>query len=269
MAARTKDYTKGWQRGKRWIVGSGAIAILGLSATVAAAQVTFPPATPSSGSVRSYPSRDNSIPLPPNPSIIPSEDFTPSPIPALTPPPATAFPQQVYRVEIMGSDPFLLSQVQSIAPDAFARQGDGIIQVGSFTERYNAQRQAETLASLGIRANVVTANIDRYRDDSQGLGTPLDRNRASKLPPNFISPSQRNTTNPGRFFVVIPGGDTNQLDRMMQQALALGLQPNIIQEHSEPLGLHLAVGPFASRSEAEVWNTRLRSHGMDARLHFR
>lgn len=248
----------------------GAIAILGLSATVAAAQV-FPPANPGSGSVRSYPSRDNSIPLPPNPSIIPSEDFTPNSIPAFTPPPSTAFPQQVYRVEVMGNDPFLLSQVQSVAPDAFARQRDGKIQVGSFTERYNAQRQAETLASLGIRANVVTANVDMYGGNSQGFGTPFNNNnnQASKMPPNVIGSTQRGTMNSGRFFVVIPGGDTNQLDRMAQQALALGVQPNIIQEQSEPLGLHLAVGPFASRSEAEVWNTRLRSNGMDARLDFR
>lgn len=247
----------------------GAIAILGLSATVAAAQVTFPPATPSSRPVMSYPSRDNSIPLPPNPSIIPSEDFTPNSIPSFSSPPPTAFPQQVYRVEVMGDDPFLLSQVQSIAPDAFARQRDGKIQVGSFTERYNAQSQVDTLASLGIRANVVTANVDVYGSNSQGLGTPFNANQASKMPPNFISPTQGNMMNSGRFFVVIPGGDTNQLDRMMQQALALGIQPNFIQEHSEPLGLHLAVGPFASRSEAEVWNTRLRSNGMDARLDFR
>lgn len=248
----------------------GAIAILGLYGAEIRAQVQFPPALPSNAPVMSYPARNSdNVPLPPPPSIIPSLDAPPSAIPDFTPPSnPTISPQMVYRVEVRGNDPFVLSQVQTLAPDAFARQGDNMIQVGSFSDRFNAQRQVETLASQGIRANVVEAYVTPSPAPFSS-GIAAWENSPSKLAPNFISETQRQNLDSGRFFVVIPGRDATQLQGIAQQALALGVQSNAIQTRSEPLGLHLAVGPFASRSEAEVWNTRLRSNGLDARLHFR
>lgn len=226
-----------------------AIAFSSLSISSAQAQFQFPDSSFPSPT-QSYPSRNNTLP--------------PSTIPSLIPSPPSTTPQQVYRVEVAGyNDPFLLSQVQSVVPDAFMRASDGTIQVGSFRDRFNAQQQADTLASQGIRANVVTANVNLYPSSAV---TSVGTLSGGKVAPSSLNGGEGDRN--GRFFVVIPVTNAERLDMMTQEALALGLQPNVIQERSQPLGLHLAIGPFASRSTAEAWNTRLRSQGMDARLHF-
>ncbi|MEC4803235.1 MAG: SPOR domain-containing protein [Jaaginema sp. PMC 1079.18] len=231
-----------------------AIAFSGLSLSSAQAQNEFEfPGSSFPSPTQSYPSRNPTIP--------------PSTIPSLIPLPANTVPQQVYRVEVMGyNDPFLLSQVQSLVPDAFMREGDGTIQVGSFRDRINAQQQADSLARQGIQASIVTANVSVYPGNT-GLSTGVLPNRNPKVLPSSLNGMEGDRN--GRFLVVIPVSDANRLDAMTQEALALGLQPDVIQQRSQPLGLHLAIGPFASRSTAEAWNTRLRSQGMDARLHFR
>lgn len=150
-----------------------------------------------------------------------------------------------YRVDIYGDSPRLLAQVQQIAPDAFVRQGEGVIQAGVFSDPTNARTRVRDLEARGLRARITTVAV--------GSGAVTDR------------PSQRFSDR--AYFVIIPGESQNLPD-IAARIAQLGISQRAVTRRDEPRGAHVAVGPFSGRGEAERWNSYFRSAGFDARIYF-
>lgn len=73
-------------------------------------------------------------------------------------PPTISQPTQnpnLYRVEVPGHNPSLLSQVKIIEPMAFIRQSEGVIHAGMFQHSQQAQKRVQELKNQGVRATVV------------------------------------------------------------------------------------------------------------------
>lgn len=229
----------------------------------------------------------------------------------------------LYRVEVAGNDLFLLAQVQAIAPDAFIREGDGTIQVGSFSQEANAQQLVQRLALQGIASRIVSANVPAVYAEanrqtaafapssqwnvsatSSSIPSPPNSSAARSFNPTRIVPDvavssaasvplfpdeteavsapaasvplfpEETETVAARpeqrdrgFYVVIPG-NAEQLREIARALTTLGVKPGEIQEREQPRGLHLAIGPFSDREEANFWNSLFRARGMDARLYY-
>ena len=67
----------------------------------------------------------------------------------------TAQPQ-LYRVEVYGASQLNLTQVRRIAPEAFVRSREGVIQVGVFKEQQRAEELVHKLAMESLWARIVT-----------------------------------------------------------------------------------------------------------------
>ncbi len=204
--------------------------------------------------------------LPPRaPSSIPSLDIPTSPLPSESPSPPPeerefnfqapnppippsrpTSTSNLYRVDILGDSPLLLSQVRRLEPKAFVRQGEGVIQAGVFADRFKAQSFVRTLEAQGIQARVTTIDA----------GADADTVNRERLSTQFS------------YFVVIPG-KTRNLSDITAQVLRLGVRRNAVSQREAPRGPHVAVGPFNSRGEADRWSSYFRSVGMDARVYFR
>ncbi len=71
----------------------------------------------------------------------------------------------------------------------------------------------------------------------------------------------------GYYFVVVPGqGD--QLTTIAERFQQLGAQPGSFFPRNQPIGPHVAMGPFPDRGAAEQWNRYLRGYGLDARVYY-
>lgn len=94
--------------------------------------------------------------VPPSPTFLNNSTPTPG---ATTYTTAAVPAGQQYVVYIPSTDPMLLNQVRSLAPDAFATdyQGQSVIQVGRYNYYQNAQQQVSTLAAQGIGAQISEA----------------------------------------------------------------------------------------------------------------
>jgi hypothetical protein len=156
-----------------------------------------------------------------------------------------------YRVDILGDSPALLRRVQRIEPQAFVREGEGVIQAGVFADSFNAQSRIRALEARGIRAEVIPI-------DARVGTVNSDRPSSDFLEDSFDSSS---------YFVVIPG-DTRDLPIIAAQVVQLGVRRNAVSQREAPRGPHVAVGPFDERREADRWSSYLRSVGMDARVYF-
>lgn len=61
----------------------------------------------------------------------------------------------LYRVEVVGKNTLLLSQVQTVEPLAFIRQSEGVIHAGIFKQSQQAQKRVVELQHKGLSASVV------------------------------------------------------------------------------------------------------------------
>jgi len=207
---------------------------------------------------------------PPSPSSPPPFNFPASPLPPASPnqPPAQrefnfqapnppilpsrATPaSNLYRVDIFGDSPLLLSQVQQLDPEAFVRQGEGVIQAGVFADQFNAQSRVRALEAQGIRARVT---IVAAGAESVNSGRVL----SDSLQDSFASRS---------YFVIIPG-QPRDLPEIAAEVVRQGVSRAAVSQRKAPRGPHVAVGPFDSRREADRWSSYFRSVGMDARVYF-
>lgn len=145
-----------------------------------------------------------------------------------------------YRVIVDSDSPFLLQQVRSIQPDAFIQNFGGrrVIQAGLFGEEIRARQQVSRLASQGIDARITGRS------------------------PEFGGSAERG------YYAIVPGGD-REVQEYRERAIRLGVTSSLLQIRDRPRGLHLAVGPFPNRQEAEQVVQYLRSQGsLDARLFY-
>lgn len=193
----------------------------------------------------------------------------------------------LYRVDVVGDSYWLLSQVQDIEPQAFVREGEGVIQAGTFMDRYNAQSRLQALEALGIPARITTIeqqafdggatnlrNIPTFSSDgSITYGSRLvypetGLDLANRGAVTSVSNPEDSRESMGRsYFVAIPG-NAQRLPEMVTELVKIGIAQDLVSQRDAPRGKHVAVGPFKKRGEAERWSNRLRSAGWDARVYF-
>ncbi|MGV0027960.1 SPOR domain-containing protein [Phormidesmis priestleyi] len=172
---------------------------------------------------------------------VPGEKIFQAPVsnPPLFSPPATSLNQ--YRVFVDGYSSLLLQEVRRVEPGAFVQQLDGrrVIQVGVFRTEANARQQMAKLAAQGVPTQIAVG----------GTSSP-------------IGGSAR------RYYVVVPGSRST-LPELRDRAIRLGVQQNSIQLRDQPLGPHVAIGPFGQIGEAETMQRYLRDKGsLDTRVFF-
>jgi len=203
----------------------------------------LPPPSTSSPTRFGFPAAPLS-PVSPNPSPGGREfNFQAPNQPSL--PQAPTPPADLYRVDILGDSPLLLSQVRQMEPKAFVRPGEGVIQAGVFSDQLNAQSRVRVLAEQGV-----PAQVRRIAVGVGGAGVDAGQVLSDRA-----------------YFVIIPG-NPKDLPRMANQVVRLGVRREVVSQRDAPRGPHVAVGPFDSRPEADRWNSYFRSVGMDARVYF-
>lgn len=204
---------------------------------------------------------------PPSHSSPPSFNFPSTPLPPTSPetlPPRREYNFQapnlpilpskptptanLYRVDVLGNTPLLLSQVQQIEPEAFIRWEEGMIQAGVFADQLNAQSRVRALEAQGIRSSVTKI----------AMGSSFDT--ATSVQPGRLS------TVTG-YFVIVPG-NPQSLPEIATQIVRLGVGRNAVNQRDFPRGPHVSVGPFEERETAERWSSYLRSDGLDARVYY-
>jgi hypothetical protein len=98
-------------------------------------------------------------------------------------------PMPIYRVEVMDRSSIVLTQVQQVAPDAFIRERDGIIQVGAFSQEENAQKLMQTLSRAAFsrwpflpsrRGELLEFSVSFSRDGC-AVVSPIMRSRKERL----------------------------------------------------------------------------------------
>lgn len=149
-----------------------------------------------------------------------------------------------YLVVVDGNNYETLERIRLIEPTAYIRnfQGRAVIQAGIFSKASNAQQRVQELTNYGIYQAQVISFVD-------GQETPYN--------PNTNNPRSQKSHN---YYVAIPASSTDI------PAIADRIRSNIGQKVSvsaknQPHGSHLAVGPFAKRSQAEEWNRYLHKLG--------
>jgi hypothetical protein len=181
------------------------------------------------------------------PPIRQTPDVAPAPNqPVFTTPRINSVQSGQFRVFIDSSSPFVLQQARMVQPDAFFQNLEGrrVIQAGLFTDEMKARQQLSRFEAQGIPARLST----RSPQSNQ---------------PNFeASDIQRG------YYAIVPG-NRSAVEEYRERAVRLGVTQSLLQLRDRPRGLHLAVGPFASRNEAEQAVRYLRDRGsLDARLFY-
>ncbi len=212
-----------------------------------------------------------------------------------------------YMVFVPGSDEGLLMQVRQLEPAAFRRiyNGQSVVQSGVFLSQSNAEQQANWLRSLGMNAQiaqiaggqVASSSVTSFGGEQTGItsvpgvfdGSSGMTFTAPSLPtasspttisaalPQNYSPGYPTQTQPsavttqpnfsGYYFVVIPGRGDN-LNAIANRIQQLGAQPGTFFPRTQPIGPHVAMGPFPDRGAADQWNRYLRGYGLDARVYY-
>ncbi len=211
-------------------------------------------------------------PKPTQPPLNSGADSFGSPsLPAVSPnavyrPPTVdrTIPRDRYVVYVNGNSPLLLQEVRKTVASAFLVQYQGrqVIQVGTFGENSNAQRQVSTLATQGIQADILTTNTQLSVPNPMGT-VPEPPAVSSSVPSTRPNALEANA----RYLVIIPA-KTEDFSALTAEAIQLGIRADAIHSRSTPFGPHLEIGPFAQRMEAEEVNRYLRKRGLDARVFF-
>ena len=166
---------------------------------------------------------------------------------------------QRYLVYVESNNSQTLQQVRLIEPEAFIRQyqGRSVIQSGIFSQRVNAENRIRELQSYGIN----NGRIVNYSDGRE-------------IPTGSINPGQQPTpTLPNRrqessYYAVIPT-NVRELPFIADNIRRTSGQYGVVLERQEPRGSHVAVGPFTTRADAELWNRYLRELGYgNARVYY-
>lgn len=167
---------------------------------------------------------------------------------------------QRYFVYVENADFQTLQQVRRIEPSAYIRQYNGrsVIQSGVFNQQSNAQLRVRELESLGIYG----ARID-------GGGQEVPNYPSTNYPsevPNY--PGSNVGSERSRYYVAIPA-KPQEIPAIANRIRGTVNRYGLVMERRQPLGPHVAVGPFVQRTEAEQWNNYLRNMGFrNARVYY-
>jgi cell division protein FtsN len=198
-----------------------------------------------------------SAPLPPPPN---TEQRKP-------PQPTSTTQNYLYRVWVPGVNPWVLNRVRSIEPGAFVRRSQNAIQAGLFTDQNRAKARITQLTSLGFKGRVTALPLFKGSSSTKlpqpaPVSTSTNSNRISVINRNLkLVPHSK------YYFVVVPGGDA-ELATVEARLVGSGIEQQAVLIRDQPLGYHVALGPFEERQQAESWSKYLRKKGMDARVYF-
>lgn len=182
------------------------------------------------------------LPPPPPPinfgnEQLPSTSFSPRELDFQAPLPNLPSPNSdSYLVYVNEASSLRLQEVQQLEPTAFLRQykGRSVIQAGVFNQKINAQQQAKELKSRGIEARIISL--------ATGQETAVVESKS--------------------YFVVIPASQKD-LPLIEDKVTRLRMDvPVSVSQRKEPRGLHVRVGPFPERRQAESWNRYLLDFGL-------
>ncbi|WP_414542447.1 hypothetical protein [Nostoc sp. CCY0012] len=157
---------------------------------------------------------------------------------------------QRYLVVVDSTNSQVLQRVRLIEPEAYIRQyqGGSVIQSGIFSQLANAQNRVRELQSYGINNARIVNFTDGREISSTGFATPGQ--------PTQSSPPRQESA----YYAVIPVV-TGDVFLMADNIRRTSGQYNFVQARQQPLGPHVAVGPFPTRADAERWNQYLRELG--------
>jgi hypothetical protein len=160
-----------------------------------------------------------------------------------------------YIVYVDGGDYQQLQRVRQLESSAYIRNQNGrsVIQSGAFSKPANAQQRVRELELNGIYG----ARIVRASSGQQVSYSPNSPNNRNSRP-------QRSSY----YYVTIPAR-SQDLSAIASRIRQNSGRYDIVVERQQPLGPHVAVGPFAQRSDAERWNEYLRKSGFgNARVYY-
>ncbi|MBD2503708.1 hypothetical protein [Anabaena azotica] len=158
---------------------------------------------------------------------------------------------QRYFVYVENSSYQTLQTVKRIEPSAYIRRYNGrsVIQAGVFSRQANAQQRVRELEYSGIYGARIGGSGD-------GDGIP-------NSPGEGYYGSDRS-----RYYVTIPA-KAEEVPVIANRIRSAVGRYGFVAERSRPLGPHVAVGPFAQRTQAEQWNNYLRNMGFgNARVYY-
>jgi hypothetical protein len=247
----------------------GGCLTLGFCTTPAQAQIHNSGTLLAQGKVfEALPPPPNLSPIPQNsqPMIIPQaqqtqilEWSTPNVTPNQQPARSNLYTQTSERYLVYVDSSQQLQRVRQIEPSAYVRwyNGRSVIQSGSFSRISNAQQRVRELELSGIRGAQIIRSSSGQAISST---TPIAANNSSG------NPSQRRRVN--FYYVTIPAL-LQQLNPIANQIRQRVGRVDIVLERQQPLGPHVAVGPFTQRSDAEEWGKYLRQLGFgNARVYY-
>ena len=153
-----------------------------------------------------------------------------------------------YFVYVDSSNLQILQQVRQIEPNAYIRNYNGrkVIQSGVFNEQFNAQQRVKELEFNNI------------------AGARIVNSENIELTPNYQQEKRDS------YYVVIPSNVNNlrSLGTAIRQKISIIINVNVFMR-TQPLGAHIAVGPFSDRLEAEQSNSYLKNLGYgNARVYY-
>lgn len=158
---------------------------------------------------------------------------------------------QRYFVYVENSSSQTLQRVKRIEPSAYIRQYNGrsVIQAGVFSRQGNAEQRVRELEYSGIYG----ARIGGSGDGQELPNSPTGGYYGNDRP---------------RYYVTIPA-DAREVPAIANRIRSAVGRYGLVAERSRPLGPHVAVGPFAQRTQAEQWNNYLRNLGFgNARVYY-
>ncbi|MDZ7962928.1 MAG: hypothetical protein RMY34_34540 [Aulosira sp. DedQUE10] len=161
-----------------------------------------------------------------------------------------------YIVYVDSNDYQQLQRIRQLDRSAYIRHFNGrsVIQSGAFSRQANAQQRVRELELSGINgARIVKSNGQQIASYGSSSGNNNGNNRREKS---------------SYYYVTIPA-KAQDLSAIASRIRQNSGRYDIVVERQQPLGPHVAVGPFAQRSDAERWNDYLRELGFgNARVYY-
>ncbi|NJR17311.1 MAG: SPOR domain-containing protein [Calothrix sp. CSU_2_0] len=162
----------------------------------------------------------------------------------------------------------VLPVVKQIEPSAYIRSfgGRAVIQAGIFSRQQNAVLRIQQLLSTGLNFN--NLRLFNLTSGQELALTPAGGQGGGINPGGNPNPNQKRSN---YYYVAIPARSTEfpAIEERIQRSLGQSLNNVAVLRRNSPRGTHIAVGPFAERSQAEKWNAAIKDAGLgNARVYY-
>ncbi len=163
----------------------------------------------------------------------------------------------------------VLPVVKQVEPSAYIRSfgGRAVIQAGIFSRQQNAVSRIQQLLSTGLNLN--NLRLFNLTSGQELALTPAGGGNNPGGNPGGNPNQNQNRSN--YYYVAIPARSTEfpAIEQRIQRSLGQSLNNVAVVRRNSPRGTHIAVGPFAERSQAEKWNAAIKDAGLgNARVYY-